>query len=93
MNNKRQYPFTFNQLDEIETALGTAEDKIQKAAALNGAVLTNYLSSKAPDRDKAAYLTFTYGTWQKLIECVSDILDDAEAALSTASAALHREWD
>ncbi len=93
MNNERQYHFTFDQLDEIDTALGAAEDKIQKAAALNGAVLTNYLSSKVPDRDKAAYLTFSYGTWQKLLECVSDILDDAEAALATASAALHREWD
>ncbi len=41
MNNERQYHFTFDRLDEIDTALGAAEDRIQKAAALNGAVLTN----------------------------------------------------
>ena len=60
MDNELQYHFTFDRLDEIDTALGTAEDKIQKAAALNGDVLTNYLSAKTPDRDKrdkAAYLT------------------------------------
>lgn len=92
MNNERPFHFTLDQIDAIDAALVATKDKVHKASAINTAVLVNYLKENV-DNDHVAYLEFTYETWQKLIECVSDILDDAEAALTTASAALHREWD
>lgn len=100
MQNEMEYQccLTFDEFDELETALCVVEDAVHKAEVLNDEVLHKHLSTSILDPDNqsenirtSTMLTcMAYNTWRTMLECVSDALERTKAALEDVNTVLYK---
>ena len=95
MQNEQKFQrcLTFDQFDELSTTLCIMEDAIHKAEILNTEVLNTHLGCTILDPDhpsedlrvSSTIICRSYDVWRTMLECVTDAIVKAEAALKNVN--------